>query len=162
MQLRSASPVLSLSESAEDMPLPLETTERWLHADPYVAIWEIVAELVTLCVTPTPKNPFEIELETLEGAWTGLPQTSSSGESLLTAAGLELTDLERALNYGAVAGLLHEIFLSDAPYASHGKQAPTPDAAGAVQSRALLSEQARLLQQNLTLLRFAVVQWQMT
>jgi hypothetical protein len=132
------------------MPLPLETTERWVHADPYVTIWEIVAELVSLCVAPAPKNPFEIALETLEDAWAGLPPTSSGGESLLTAAGLELTDLERALNYGAVAGLLHEIFLSDAPYASHGKQAPTPDAAGAVHSTPLLSEQIGLLQQNLT------------
>ena len=124
MQLRSASAVLSLSESAEDMPLSLETTERWPHADPHVAIWEIVAELVSLCVTPPPKNPFELSVETLEGAWAGLPPTVvSGGEATLAAEGLQLTDLERALNYGAVAGLLHEIFLSDAPYAPDGKQA---------------------------------------
>lgn len=58
----------------------------------------------------------------LEGAWAGPPaddQASDEFGAAATAAGadLELTDLERALNYGAVAGLLHEIFLSSAPYA---------------------------------------------
>lgn len=122
LQLRSASTVLSLSESAEDMPLTLATTERWPHADPHITIWEIVAELVSLCITPTPTNPFEIAAETLEGAWMGLPPTMR-GEAMTATEGLELTDLERALNYGAVASLLHEIFLSDAPYAPHGMQA---------------------------------------
>ena len=121
--MRSASTVLSLSESAEDMPLTLDTTERWPHADPYITIWEIVAELVSLCVTPPPANPFEIAVETLEGAWLGRPPTMS-GEAMTVAEGLELTDLERGLNYGALAGLLHEIFLSDAPYAPHGMQTP--------------------------------------
>lgn len=131
VQLRSASPILSLSESAEDMPLSLETTERWSHANLHVPIWEIVAELVSLCVSPKPTNPFEMALETLEGTWAGLPPTMSGGEAT-TTEGLELTDLERALNYGAVAGLLHEIFLSDAPYAPHGKQAPAQADPGGV------------------------------
>ena len=122
LQLRSASTVLSLSESAEDMPLTLATTERWPHADPHITIWEIVAELVSRCITPTPTNPFEIAADTLEGAWMGLPPTMR-GEAMTATEGLELTDLERALNYGAVASLLHEIFLSDAPYAPHGMQA---------------------------------------
>lgn len=122
-QLRSTSTVLSLSESAEDMPLTLETTERWPHADSHITIWEMVAELVALCVTPTPTNPFEIAVETLECEWMGLPPTMSD-EALAAPESLELTDLERALNYGAVAGLLHEIFLSDAPYAPHGMHAP--------------------------------------
>jgi hypothetical protein len=138
LQLRSASPALSLSESAEDMPLSLETTESWPHADPPVTIWEIVAELISLCVTgPTPDNPFEMEVGTLDGAWAGPPPDADAdsperggGGAAATAAepALELTELERALNYGAVAGLLHEIFLSNAPYAPLGKSstiAPT-------------------------------------
>lgn len=113
--------MLSLSESAEDMPLTLETTERWPHANTQVTIWEIVAELVTLCVTPNPKNPFEIAFESLAGVWTDLPPTLS--EAVAVVDDVELNDLERALNYGAVAGLLHEIFLSDAAYAPYGTRA---------------------------------------
>ena len=97
----------------------------WPHADePPVSIWEIVAELISLCVTnPTPENPFEMEFGTLEGPWAGPPADDQGGgdeAGAAAAAGgadLELTDLERALNYGAVAGLLHEMFLSNAPYA---------------------------------------------
>ena len=169
--LRSASPVLQLSESAEDMPLSLKTTERWPQSDPpSVTIWEIVAELVSLCVVPAPPNPFELDPSSLEGAWSGppvedlrSPQAASPTPSRgpVDAAGMGLSELERTLNYvrrraehrlaalpgalsdtgmpclvcgccgcqGAVAALLHEIFLSDAPFAALGPpppQTPSP------------------------------------
>ena len=166
--LRSASPVLQLSESAEDMPLSLKTTERWPQSDPpSVTIWEIVAELVSLCVVPAPPNPFELDPSSLEGAWSGppvedlrSPQAASPTPSRgpVDAAGMGLSELERTLNYvrtraehrlaalpgalsdtgvsclvcgccgcqGAVAALLHEIFLSDAPFAALGPPTPNP------------------------------------
>ena len=170
--LRSASPVLQLSESAEDMPLSLKTTERWPQSDPpSVTIWEIVAELVSLCVVPAPPNPFELDPSSLEGAWSGppvedlrSPQAASSTppRGPVDAAGMGLSELERTLNYvrtraehrlavlpgalsdaamsclvcgccgcqGAVAALLHEIFLSDAPFAALGPPHPKPPAPG--------------------------------
>ncbi|XP_065840493.1 uncharacterized protein [Oscarella lobularis] len=47
--------------SAKDNPLKLDSTSRWSEED--IKIWDIVAELVSICTMPAPKNPFAVDIE---------------------------------------------------------------------------------------------------
>ncbi|XP_076453665.1 uncharacterized protein LOC143288888 [Babylonia areolata] len=48
-------------DGEKDHPLRLKSTSRWKHEE--VHIWEIIAELVKLCMYPTPRNPFAVDMK---------------------------------------------------------------------------------------------------
>ncbi|KAK7499220.1 hypothetical protein BaRGS_00009480 [Batillaria attramentaria] len=48
------------SDTEKDNPLRLKSTARWKDGD--VFIWDIIAELVKLCMYPAPRNPFAVDL----------------------------------------------------------------------------------------------------
>eukprot|EP01006_Ploeotia_vitrea_P003825 TRINITY_DN113312_c0_g1_i1.p1 TRINITY_DN113312_c0_g1~~TRINITY_DN113312_c0_g1_i1.p1 ORF type:complete len:264 (+),score=14.14 TRINITY_DN113312_c0_g1_i1:23-793(+) len=45
----------------EDLPLRLYTIEKWPQKPTDVHIWDIIAELINICVSPPPTNPFELD-----------------------------------------------------------------------------------------------------
>ena len=92
-----------VKSSDKDLPLKLNSTENWkkvsraphgnrlalapAHTSPSptqnpVAVWDIVAELVSLNVTPAPANPFALSMPLMA----------------------QIPAERRALNYGAMAG----------------------------------------------------------
>ncbi|RUS34649.1 hypothetical protein BC938DRAFT_479336 [Jimgerdemannia flammicorona] len=42
-----------------DIPLKLDTTALWKTQD--IRLWDIIAEIITLTLTPSPPNPFEVD-----------------------------------------------------------------------------------------------------
>ncbi|KAL8625519.1 hypothetical protein ACOMHN_014608 [Nucella lapillus] len=48
-------------DGEKDHPLRLKSTNRWKNED--VHIWEIIAELVKLCMYPAPRNPFALNMK---------------------------------------------------------------------------------------------------
>jgi len=71
--------------TAKDQPLQLETTENWDGGN--YRVWNIIAELVQLCLLRSRKNPFQVDFSSLESL------ESSEKQALL----------------GAMAGFLKEI-----------------------------------------------------
>ncbi|GFO09779.1 60 kda ss-a/ro ribonucleoprotein-like [Plakobranchus ocellatus] len=65
-------------DSDRDSPLRLKSTARWKDGDVHAS--DIVAELVRLCTYPSPRNPFEVDLEYFQS----LPQP----EQLLASAAM--------------------------------------------------------------------------
>eukprot|EP00730_Choanoeca_flexa_P000524 TRINITY_DN10232_c0_g1_i2.p1 TRINITY_DN10232_c0_g1~~TRINITY_DN10232_c0_g1_i2.p1 ORF type:complete len:258 (+),score=20.19 TRINITY_DN10232_c0_g1_i2:513-1286(+) len=54
--------------TSKDKPLRLQTTANWLEQD--LHLWDILEELIAICIHPRPMNPFALDeayLETLAG-----------------------------------------------------------------------------------------------
>lgn len=49
------------SDEGKDNPLRLKSTARWKDGDTH--IWDMIAELVKLCMYPMPRNPFEVDTD---------------------------------------------------------------------------------------------------
>jgi len=76
-----------------DNPLKLETIAAWKSQD--IMLWDIIAEIISLTLTPSPINPFEID----RTYYATLP--------------LE----ESAVSIGAMIYVLKQIYLKDTEYA---------------------------------------------
>eukprot|EP00906_Rhabdomonas_costata_P031827 RCo044910 len=59
----------------EDLPLCLTSTEAWPRTPKTIHVWDVIAELVGLCVVPSPTNPFELTWG--EGVLDGLGRDKS-------------------------------------------------------------------------------------
>lgn len=76
-----------------DNPLKLDTIAAWKTKD--IRLWNIIAEVITLCLEPAPENPFEI----IHSYYNSLP--------------LE----EMAVSTGAMINFLQKVYLMDTTYA---------------------------------------------
>ncbi|CAG8541581.1 12013_t:CDS:2 [Ambispora leptoticha] len=88
--------LIQLQDNAKietDNPLKLETIAAWKTRD--IMLWDIIAEIVTLSLTPSPDNPFEID------------------HSYYDTLPLE----ECAVSTGAMADFLQKVYLKDTSYA---------------------------------------------
>ncbi|XP_022797492.1 uncharacterized protein LOC111335740 isoform X4 [Stylophora pistillata] len=52
-------------EKQKDSPLKLKSTAEWKQRD--TKLWDIIAEIVKLCMYPAPLNPFSIDFKYFEG-----------------------------------------------------------------------------------------------
>lgn len=77
----------------KDLPLDLNTTQRWKEEG--FRVWDIVEELVQMNVVPAPMDPFEVDFTAFD----------------------IMPDLERSLLAGALAFFLRDLLLRDIPYA---------------------------------------------
>lgn len=77
----------------EDNPLKLETVANWKTYD--IKVWEIMAEVLALALSPAPENPFAIDHTYYDG----------------------LTLEESILTTGAMLEFLRKVFLKNPPYA---------------------------------------------
>ncbi|CAI2191002.1 189_t:CDS:2 [Funneliformis geosporum] len=78
-----------------DNPLKLDTIAAWKTKD--IKLWDIIAEVITLCLDKAPENPFEID------------------HSYYDTLPLE----EMAVSTGAMVEFLQKVYLNDTPYASN-------------------------------------------
>ncbi|GBB88425.1 hypothetical protein RclHR1_00150021 [Rhizophagus clarus] len=76
-----------------DNPLKLDTIAAWKTKD--IRLWNIIAEVITLCLEISPENPFEID------------------RSYYDTLPLE----EAAVSTGAMVDFLQKVYLLDTPYA---------------------------------------------
>ncbi|RIA87917.1 hypothetical protein C1645_776268 [Glomus cerebriforme] len=76
-----------------DNPLKLDTIAAWKTRD--IRLWNIIAEVITLCLDPAPENPFEIN------------------HSYYDALPLE----EMAVSTGAMVDFLQKVYLMDTSFA---------------------------------------------
>lgn len=73
----------------KDLPLDLRTTTHW--KDKGYKVWDIIEELVTMNIIPTPHNPFEVNLDALSA----------------------LSPMERTLRSGALANFLKDLLMRE-------------------------------------------------
>ncbi|CAG8491708.1 6761_t:CDS:2 [Funneliformis caledonium] len=78
-----------------DNPLKLDTIAAWKARD--IKLWDIIAEVITLCLDKAPENPFEID------------------HSYYDTLPIE----EMAVSTGAMVDFLQKVYLNDTPYASN-------------------------------------------
>lgn len=55
----------SSKEKQKDSPLKLKSTAEWKQRD--TKLWDIIAEVVKLCMYPSPLNPFAVDFKYFEG-----------------------------------------------------------------------------------------------
>ncbi|KAL1512071.1 hypothetical protein AB1Y20_005344 [Prymnesium parvum] len=77
---------------AMDVPLRLQSTQAWKHRT--VAVWEIVAELISEYSSPRPSNPFELQKSAIE----------------------DLPHMDGLLMSAAIASFLREIYIASPTY----------------------------------------------
>ncbi|EDO35218.1 predicted protein, partial [Nematostella vectensis] len=78
-----------IANQQKDSPLKLRSTSSWKKRD--TKLWDIIAEIVKLCMYPAPLNPFTVDFKYFEG----LP----SGERLI-ATGAMASFLQKVVTSG--------------------------------------------------------------